>query len=224
MLPLPMMRDWARCLLAGETGADAGSAQADSPTTRVYEKLRQQLCAPVGVDGFHALASRALALAKSESPRLTAVQVTADGALSGFGEIESRTEADQDGAGVILIAQLLGLFRLFLGEMTTLRLLEDVRLQIEPAAELGMEDPTATGLRRSRAFHTLLQQVDLLNSVGESLEVLVDELPDMEDGLVSVAGNIRSIAAVLDIFAFIRNKSKNLPEDISRSPSTHYVM
>jgi hypothetical protein len=76
----------------------------------------------VGADGFQALASRALALAKSESHRLSAVQVTANGGLRGLGEIESRTDADEDGeAGITLIAQLLGLFLPFLGEATTLR-------------------------------------------------------------------------------------------------------
>ena len=84
---------------------------------RVYERLRRQLGAPVGVDGFQSLASRALALAKSESPRLRAVQVTANGGLRGLGEVESQTNPDEDGeAGIILIAQLLGLFLTFLGE------------------------------------------------------------------------------------------------------------
>ena len=109
---------------------------------RVYDRLRRQLGAPVGVDGFQALASRALALAKSESPRLSAVQVTANGGLRGLGEVESQTEADEDGeAGIILIAQLLGLFLSFLGEATTLRLIEDLRLQVDS----GRSRPRPTG-------------------------------------------------------------------------------
>jgi hypothetical protein len=90
----------------------------------------------MGADGFQVLASRALSLAKSESARLSAVQVTADGCLRGLGEVESQTDTDQGGdSGVILIAQLLGLFLAFLGEATTLRLIEDLRLQVDVRAE-----------------------------------------------------------------------------------------
>src|ERR1019366_7668709 len=111
-------------------------------TVQVYEMLRRQLGAPVGVDGFQAIASRALALAKSESPRLSAVHVTANGVLRGLGEVESQADADEDGeAGVILIAQLLGLFLAFLGEATTLRLIEDLRLQVD--VETGPASATA---------------------------------------------------------------------------------
>ena len=115
-------RDLARNLVASETDASTGPRQTPPATVRVYERLRRQFGAPMGTDGFQLLASRALALAKSESPRLSNVQVTANGVLSGLGEVESQTEANEDGeAGVILIAQLLGLFLPFLGEATTLR-------------------------------------------------------------------------------------------------------
>src|ERR1039458_3983115 len=63
-------------------GADANktSLQTRPATVRVYEKLRRQLGAPIGVGGFQSLASRALALAKSDSPRLiSTVEVTANG-------------------------------------------------------------------------------------------------------------------------------------------------
>src|ERR1700722_7649817 len=121
-------RDLARSLIASEADAPSTSLLAQPATVRVYERLRRELGAPVGVDGFQALASRALALAKSESPRLGAGQVTANGGFRGPGGGESHTAADGDGeaggeAGIILIAQLLGLFLTFLGEATTLRLI-----------------------------------------------------------------------------------------------------
>ena len=60
----------------------------------------------------------------------------ANGGLRGLGEVESQTNSDEDGdVGIILIAQLLGLFLTLLGEATTLRLIEDLRLQ----AEIGTE-------------------------------------------------------------------------------------
>ncbi len=225
MLPPLTIRDWARSLLAHEALTGATSGQAQPAAVRVYEKLRRQLCAPVGVDGFQALASRALALARSESPRLNAVQVTADGSLCGLGEVESPTSLDQDGeAGVILIAQLFWLFFTFLGEATTLRLIEDMRLQVETGTDSATTSSAALALRTAEAFESLRRQVDRLKSVNESLETLAGELPGMEDGLVRVAGNIRNIAMVLDVFALIRSKSRGLQEEASEQPSTRYVM
>ena len=111
MLPLDKTRDLARSLVASEAEASTTALETEPASVRVYERLRRQLSAKVGVGGFQALASRALALAKSQSPRLSAVQVTATGGLRGFGEAESQTDAEEDGeAGIILIAQLLALF------------------------------------------------------------------------------------------------------------------
>jgi hypothetical protein len=219
MLPPQKTRDLARSLVASETDASTVSLQAGPATVRVYERLRRQLGAPVGVDGFQALASRALALAKSESPRLSAVQITANGGLRGLGEVESQTDADEDGeVGVILIAQLLGLFLTLLGEATTLRLIEDLRLQ----ADAGTESATATedtsasaadGPLLAAAFEDLLLEIDRLRSVSERIETLADKHPGMTDGLLSVAGNLRSIATVLDVFTLIRSKAGGPQEE-----------
>jgi hypothetical protein len=196
---------------------------------RVYERLRRQLGAAVGIDGFQALASRALALAKSESPRLSAVQVTANGGLRGLGEVESNMNVDEDGeAGIILIAQLLGLFLTFLGEATTLRLIEDLRLQVD----VGTGSATTTAATAESAaeeaamaatFEELLLEIDRLRSVSERIETLADKHPGMEDGLVSAAGNIRSIATVLDVFALIRSKAGGSQEDAPNPETNRYM-
>jgi hypothetical protein len=89
MLPPNKTRDLARSLVASEADASTASLHTEPATVRAYERLRRQLGSPVGVDGFQALASRALALAKSQSPRLSAVRVTANGGLCGLGEVES---------------------------------------------------------------------------------------------------------------------------------------
>src|SRR6202453_2431649 len=103
MLTSEKTRDLARSLVASEAGEATTFLHTEAATMRVYERLRRQLGTPVGVDGFQALASRALALAKSESPRLTAVWVTENGVLHGLGEVESRAAAKKDGeAGVTL--------------------------------------------------------------------------------------------------------------------------
>ena len=78
MLPPKKTRDLARSLIASEAEASTTSQHTEPVAVRVYERLRRQLGSPVGVDGFQALASRALALAKSQMPRLSAVQVTAN--------------------------------------------------------------------------------------------------------------------------------------------------
>jgi len=213
MFPPQKTRDLARNLVASEKDASTASLQTEPATVRVYERLRRQLGAPVGVDGFQALASRALALAKSESPRLNAVQLTGNGGLRGLGEVESHTEPEEGGeAGIILIAQLLGLFLTFLGEATTLRLIEDLRLQVDIATEsptpsADAADSETDGPIMAAAFEDLLLEIDRLRKVSERIEVLADKHPGMEDGLVSVAGNIRSIATVLDVFTLIRSKA-----------------
>jgi hypothetical protein len=122
------MRDLAHRLLTYEGGAGKASEPMESPILRVYEKLRLSLGEFVGVAGFQSLASRALTLARPEVPSLGTVRVAADGSLQGLGEIETQFDMDKNLAGegeIILIARLLGLLRIFLGEALTLSLLRN---------------------------------------------------------------------------------------------------
>jgi hypothetical protein len=229
MLPPNKPRELARSLVASEADANTTSLHIEPATVRVYERLRRQLGSPVGVDGFQALASRALALAKSQSPRLSAVQVTANGGLQGLGEVESQTDSEEDGeAGIILIAQLLGLFLTFLGEATTLRLIEDLRLQVEvsPVSARTTEDlitSAADGPVMAAAFEDLLLEINRLRGVGQRIEALADRHPGMEDGLVSVAGNISSIASVLDVFTLIRSKAGGPQDELPDLQTNRYM-
>ena len=229
MLPLDKTRDLARSLVASEAEASTTALETEPASVRVYERLRRQLSAKVGVGGFQALASRALALAKSQSPRLSAVQVTATGGLRGFGEAESQTDAEEDGeAGIILIAQLLGLFLTFLGEATTLRLIEDLRLQVDVKTEAATNPEAATAAAAdvpviAAAFEDLLREIDRLRSVSERIATLADKHPGMEDGLTSVAGNIRSIATVLDVFTLIRSKAGGPQEEAPNLETNLYM-
>jgi hypothetical protein len=117
----------ARRLLAYEAVAGETSVSTESASLRVYEKLRRPLCALAGIAGFRSLASRALTLARAEVPNLSAVQVTADGSLQGLGELSPQSDTDHaEPGGAILIAQLLGLLRTFIGEALTLRLVQDM--------------------------------------------------------------------------------------------------
>jgi hypothetical protein len=126
MTSAPGMRDLARRLLTYEVVAGKTSGSTEPPVIRVYEKLRQSLGEFAGAAGFQSLASRALTLARPETPSLAAAQITADGSLQGLGEIEAQFDIDKDQAGtggIILIARLLGLLRIFLGEALTISLL-----------------------------------------------------------------------------------------------------
>jgi len=229
MLPPKKTRDLARSLVAREIDPSKSSPHTEPATVRVYERLRRQLGAPVGVDGFQALASRALALAKEESPRLSAVQVTANGALHGLNEVESKTDPDEEGeAGILLIAQLLALFLTFLGEATTLGLIEDLRLQVEMKTEPatippGKNSSKANEVLMAEAFDDLLLEINRLRSVSEHIEVLAAMHPGMEDGLLSVAGNIRGIATVLDIFTLIRSKAGGPQDEFPNLQTNRYM-
>jgi hypothetical protein len=229
MPPPQKTRDLARSLIACEADETTAALHTEPATVRVYERLRRQLGASVGVDGFQALACRALALAKSESPQLSAVQVTANGGLRGLGEADSRMDADGEGeSGIILIAQLLGMFLTFLGEATTLRLIEDLRLQVDDTRESdtiteAAGGSTADGPVLAAAFEDLLREIDRLRSVSEHIEALAYKHPDMEDGLVSVAGNIRSLATVLDVFTLIRSKAGGPQDEAPNLEKNRYM-
>jgi hypothetical protein len=129
----PETRDLAQRLLTYEANADKNSRPMESSTLRTYEKLRQSLTAITGVTSFQSLACRALVLAKSEALSLGAAQITADGSLQDFSEYEPQVGIDKDltneyqtcERGIILIAHLLDLLQIFLGEFLTLRLLRN---------------------------------------------------------------------------------------------------
>ena len=220
-----MIRDWARRLVASEVDVDPRSPQSEVATLRVYEKLRKKLCAPVGVDGFQALATRALSLAKSQSPGLSTVQVMASGDLSGLREVESNTSAnDEDEVGVILIAQLLGLFLTLLGEEATVRLIESVPLRIETEAELATREGRvpATGPSYFGPFEDILLEADQLRNVSERLETLADKHAGIDE-VMSVAGSIRNIAAVLDVFTVIRSKAGDRKANLFNPPQNGFL-
>ena len=132
----PEMRDLAHRLLTYEAIAEKTSEPVGSATLRCYEKLRQSLGTFAGAAGFQSLAFRALTQAKSEAPGLWAVQVAADGSLQGLGEFEPQLGSGKNQVsegGVILIARLLGLLLIFLGQTLTLSLLRNSW----PCAALG---------------------------------------------------------------------------------------
>jgi hypothetical protein len=128
MTAAPEMRDLAHRLLTYEADAGNGSEPTGSPTIRVYEKLRHSLVEFVGVSGFQSLATRALTLTGPEAAGLGGVRIAQNGTLQGLREIDNQGEMDMERArdvGILLIARLLGLLCMFLGEALTVSLLRN---------------------------------------------------------------------------------------------------
>jgi len=126
-MPLPMTRNLAERLLAYEAVEGEISGPTEPAFFRVYEKLRRHLSALAGTAGFQSLVSRALTLARSETPGLGAVQITADGSLQRIGELDPQLDGHEAGEWeIILIAQLLALLFTFVGEALTIQLVQDV--------------------------------------------------------------------------------------------------
>ena len=225
MLTPPMISDWARKLVASEADTDSTTAQTKPATLRVYEKLRQQFRAPVGVDAFQALASRALSLTKSQFPTLSGVNVTSNGGLRGSVEAEAPLSLGEDGeVGVILIAQMLRLLLTLLGETATARLIEEVPLRVEAKAELDMRetDTSTTGTSYLGPFKDISLEADQLRQVSERLETLADTHTNIDE-LMSVAGNIRNIATVLDVFTLVRSQAGGSENNVLFPPTNGYL-
>ncbi len=106
--------------LGGKASAGPAASGADH-VVLVCEKLRDVLTVFAGSSGFRSLLSRAVTLAKAQERSLAAVQVLEDGSLAGLEDIsvESSTRARESPGGRILVAQLLDLLILFIGEPLT---------------------------------------------------------------------------------------------------------
>lgn len=208
MMPLPETLDLARRILAYEAVEGKCSEPMDSAAILVNEKLRPPLCALVGVAGYQGLLSRALTLARDEVPSLGAVQVTVEGrlqGLSGRGPQIDKNHAQEE--GVILLAQLLGLFLTFIGEALTFRLVQDIAPHLTVTTKSGTSTP----------FEAVLQEVAELKKLSDRLTSLADQHPAIDDALISISGNIRNTAALLEVLVHIRGESgaslKNVPEE-----------
>jgi hypothetical protein len=121
------MRDFAAHLIAYEGRGNESSGTKGPAAFPVCEKLRPHLVALMGNTGVRTLFLRALAQAKGEVSSLRTVQVKADGSLTGLDKLEVQADAEELAkGGVVLVAQLLGLLVVFIGEKLMLRIVSDV--------------------------------------------------------------------------------------------------
>jgi hypothetical protein len=127
------MRHLSQCLIAYETRRNKSSAKKTPAAFHVGDKLRPQLATLMGNVGFHALLSRALAMANAEVAWLRAVHVKADGSLEGLDELEAQVYPEEIFEGkVVLLAQLLGVLVVLIGENLTLRIVREVWPKLSP--------------------------------------------------------------------------------------------
>lgn len=81
----------------------------------------------MGQAGYRALIFRALVLARVEVPWLSEVEITADGGLTKHAKFSANRENEEEAdGGEVLLAHLLGLLEAFIGELMTLRLLQEL--------------------------------------------------------------------------------------------------
>jgi hypothetical protein len=200
MLP-PMTRELAQRLLAYEGAAGKTSEPAEFPAFRACEMLRRPVCALVGVAGFHPLLSRALALAQAEAPSLSAVEIAPDGSLQCSDELGLQIDQDQfREGGIILIAHLLGVLFLVIGEAVTSRL---VTFQVLPHRGFLPKSGVSIG------SEAILTEVDQLHGVSTRLDGLAEQYPSVTQALMTIAGSVRSVAGVLGVLVAIRSPRPN---------------
>ena len=122
----PNLKELAKRLLADEARADKRNGANQPAAFCICEKLRQPLGKLLGIAGFRALFSRALALANGEVAWLRALHIKADGSLEGLDELEAELEDKEIVEGeVVLVARLLELLITFIGAALTVRIIQD---------------------------------------------------------------------------------------------------
>lgn len=128
----PQTRVWSKCLIALEGGNQASPERAEPAAFQVCEKLRPHLAILMGKVGVRALLSRALVLAQTEVPSFRLVSMNAEGTLERLAETGEKTEREGlDEGGVVLLARLLGLLEVFIGEGLTVQIVHEVWPELE---------------------------------------------------------------------------------------------
>jgi hypothetical protein len=122
----PKLKELATRLLAYESAASQPASAVSTGVFRVCEKLRLPLVRFMGVGGFLALLSRALALASVDVVWLRRLQVRSNGSLEGLAEIQTELDPEECSRGeAAVVTQLAGLLLTFIGPGLTLGLLRD---------------------------------------------------------------------------------------------------
>lgn len=123
----PAVRDLSKWLCEQEVANAKPLKSTRLGVCYVCNKLCIPLSSLMGDAGYKSLVSRALALAKKEFPELDAYQVHEEGHIELQEGIEPRLGiGETKNAEIILVAHLIGLLILFIGENLTLDLIHGV--------------------------------------------------------------------------------------------------
>ena len=123
----PQLRRFAERLIAFDAGRKSASVANDPAAFPVCEKLRPHLATLMGTAGVRTLLSRGLAVTREEVDGVSAVAVATEGGLHVVNATEVQADPEQFAkAGVVLLAQLLGLRVAFIGAKLTLQLVREV--------------------------------------------------------------------------------------------------
>ena len=115
---------------------------------------------------------------------------------------------------MVLLAQLLGLVLIFIGEALTLRLVRDVAPHLTVSTKSGTSSP----------FEIILQEAGQLKNLSERLESLAARHPAVEDALMSVSANINNTATLLEVLVHIRAESSSPQEKVPKQQAGLYIM
>lgn len=117
----PELEDFAWRLMEHESPGWRHEGEGLPVAVRVCQRLREPLVALAGAEGFRLLLSRALTLARKREPSLDALRVGPQGSLTiEQGHGPAGEPGASDGAGVHLIALLIGLLATFVGRSLAL--------------------------------------------------------------------------------------------------------
>lgn len=123
------MQDLARHLFAIEAKYAAPDDSRGACLTRVCENLQVSLTKFAGPVGYSALLSRALALARTENPELKLITMEAGASLKGWRDLGPHPlpldARGSESGGIAIVAHLLELLVIFIGESLMLSLLSD---------------------------------------------------------------------------------------------------
>ena len=132
-MPNPTMRDLAQRLLACEVAAGQTANDNTHAVFRVSEKQRLPIISLAGAAAFRALLIRALALTRAYTPVVAALKVRPDGSLDGLTDLPN--DGQTGDAGIQLVAHLIGLLVVFIGDQLVLGLVLDAWPDLPPVPE-----------------------------------------------------------------------------------------
>jgi len=128
------MRHLAERIIKQEAGERELPSTEFQISGAVIQKLRPQLVDLMGNNGFHALVSRSLRLAKEEVPWLARASLNKEGILEGFEDSHEPAAPEQiSTGGSVMLASMLGLLSSFIGELLTMQIVLEVwpKLQLD---------------------------------------------------------------------------------------------